>query len=449
MIDQQLLQHELPGLMLATIFMAAGIVSVTLWRMRSREPLLIWLGIFAFLYGARLAIGNQLIRAATGLSISKVILLIWIITCVILIPTVLFFRELFGPPWRKASNAWLWIQVVFAPIGIAVGFSRYRGNFWSLHPVITGAGSLFVIYVLLSRRRPESSTGLRWALVIFLVFVIATNLGLRPGGLDVEPIGFAVLIGGLAYAAAQRSTQRENKLREVEYELETARRIQTSILPRQLPAVAGLELAARYQPMTAVAGDFYDFLYDFLPVNDHALTILVADVSGHGVPAALIASMLKVAFQAQAEHAADPAKVLAGLNSVLSGQMEGRFVTASCAYIDMVSRTIAYAGAGHPPALLLRASGEVVELCENGLMLGPFRQAQFTSVRVAFECGDKLLLYTDGIIEAGDFDLEALKDFARKSPAEEKPAAFADRVMRTIARKVQDDDLTVVVAQAT
>ena len=176
-----------------------------------------------------------------------------------------------------------------------------------------------------------------------------------------------------------------------------ARRIQNSIIPESAPNLPGLRLAMRYQPMTSVAGDFFDFL----KTSETSLTILVADVSGHGVPAALVASMLKVCFASQRKQAADPANVLAELNMMLRDSLDGQYITAACAAIDFVAHTITYAGAGHPPALLLaRNRGEVMQLAENGLFLGPFPTATYSNMTVPFESGDKLLLYTDGILEA-------------------------------------------------
>src|SRR6202041_2762466 len=106
------------------------------------------------------------------------------------------------------------------------------------------------------------------------------------------------------------------QLQTIQKELETARQIQLSILPAEVPKLEGLDIAARYIPMTSVAGDFYDFIV----VDEKHLGILIADVSGHGMPAALIASMLKIALAAQVPHAADPAQVLSGLNQALCGK---------------------------------------------------------------------------------------------------------------------------------
>ena len=310
------------------------------------------------------------------------------ITSCILIPFVLFFRELFDAPWRRITNAWLWLQIIFASAGILLGVLGNRWDvFWTVNNVMAIAGSLYVVVVVFTRR-VTSPLALRWALGIFLGLVVITNLGFRFYGSDIEPFGFAVLIAGLGFTAAGRAMDREQKLLAVENELETARRIQASILPRTLPEVPGLKLSARYEPMTEVAGDFYDFLF----TGERSLTMLVADVSGHGVPAAMIASMLKAAFEAQADKAREPAKILAGLNVVLSRPLDGRFVTTACAFIDMENGFVTYAGAGHPPALVVRAGGEVVELAENGLMLGPFRNATYESVRVPFEQSDRLVL---------------------------------------------------------
>ena len=150
--------------------------------------------------------------------------------------------------------------------------------------------------------------------------------------------------------------QLAQQLLTIQKELETARQIQLSILPSEIPKIEGLDIAARYIPMTAVAGDFYDFIV----VDEKHIGILVADVSGHGMPAALIASMLKIALSAQVAHAADPAQVLLGLNQALCGKFQHHYVTAAYLFVDMQKRTLTYAGAGHPPLLLWGGSSKGV-----------------------------------------------------------------------------------------
>ena len=190
--------------------------------------------------------------------------------------------------------------------------------------------------------------------------------------------------------------QLEQQLSTITSELETARQIQLSIMPREIPQLKGLDIAARYIPMTSVAGDFYDFLV----VDEQRIGILVADVSGHGMPAALISSMLKIALASQGANAHEPALVLSGLNQALCGKFQGHYITAAYALIDTARHTICYAGAGHPPLLVMdQSTGTTRQIAENGLFLGYFPQATYSSVEVPFNEGDWVVLYTDGVVE--------------------------------------------------
>ena len=186
------------------------------------------------------------------------------------------------------------------------------------------------------------------------------------------------------------------QLIEINIELEMARQIQLSILPRDTPKLAGLDIVARYLPMTSVAGDFYDFIL----IDEQHVGILVADVSGHGLPSALIASMIQVALTAQVAHASDPAKVLSGLNRALCGKFEHNFVTAAYVYVDLEKKMMTYGGAGHPPLLFWsKSAGKVSEALENGLILGMFDEATYASLQLPIGAGDRVVLYTDGVPE--------------------------------------------------
>jgi sigma-B regulation protein RsbU (phosphoserine phosphatase) len=179
-------------------------------------------------------------------------------------------------------------------------------------------------------------------------------------------------------------------------ELEMAREIQLSILPQETPKIPGLEITARYVPMSSVAGDFYDFII----VDEKHVGVLIADVSGHGLPAALIASMLKFALAAESPHAHDPARVLAGLNQCLCGKFKRHFVTAAYVFVDMEKNSMRYASAGHPPLLLWRVStGCASEVLQNGLLLGLLPKETYSMVELPVEPGDKAVLCTDGILE--------------------------------------------------
>jgi sigma-B regulation protein RsbU (phosphoserine phosphatase) len=240
--------------------------------------------------------------------------------------------------------------------------------------------------------------------------------------------------------------QREQQLADIQKELDVARRIQLSILPSEFPTSGKFHVAARYVPMTSVAGDFYDYV---LADNSRA-GLLIADVSGHGVPAALIASMVKLAATSQRPQADDPAALLLGMNSALHGNTQSQFVTAAYVYLDAQAREFRYSAAGHPPMLLLR-DGKVSEIAENGLMLAAFDFATYDTIAHALQPRDRLVLYTDGIVEAINADGEFFgqENLARvlRDTITFTAHQAADRIIQAVQKwaSTQDDDLTVLV----
>jgi len=235
-------------------------------------------------------------------------------------------------------------------------------------------------------------------------------------------------------------------------ELEMARKIQLSILPHELPKIAGLDIAVRFQPMASVGGDFYDFIR----VDDTHLGILLADVSGHGLPSALIASMLQVALAAQVQHASEPGKVLAGLNKALCGKFTENFVTAAYLYVNIDKKTIRYAGAGHPPVVrYLGSNSKADTVVENGIVLGMVDEATYEALELPLESGDRYVLYTDGIVEAADPNEELYGTQRLMRFVEEKhllnTQQTADAILKEItawtgpeATRVQQDDMTLL-----
>src|SRR5499425_289948 len=236
-------------------------------------------------------------------------------------------------------------------------------------------------------------------------------------------------------------------------ELEMARQVQLSILPAEIPRLNGLEIVARYLPMRSVAGDFYDFLV----LDEKHLGILIADVSGHGLPSALIASMLQSALAWQCPHASDPGHVLSGLNRSINGKFESHFVTAAYLFVDLEKGTLQYSGAAHPPLLLWQAKlGRATEYVENGLMLGPFADPSYSSVSLPMEWGDRVVLFTDGLVEAKnssgkEFGVERVRHIL-ESKHDLRPGRFVDALLYGLSGWSEDaigssqsDDITLLV----
>ena len=253
----------------------------------------------------------------------------------------------------------------------------------------------------------------------------------------------------LREARAQLASQ----LLALDTELEMARQIQLSILPHSIPKLAGLDIAAHYLPMTSVAGDFYDFIL----IDDKHIGILIADVSGHGLPSALIASMLQVALTGQAAHAPEPGKVLVGLNRAFCGKFTHNFVTAAYVYVDLENNLMRYAGAGHPPMLQWRNStGKATQVLENGLVLGIMEEARYEALEFLIEPGDRYVLCTDGILEAANAAREQFGTDRLMRFIENHKHLEADQFSQTLLNDLsqwsnqtteqgQPDDITLVV----
>jgi sigma-B regulation protein RsbU (phosphoserine phosphatase) len=358
--------------------------------------------------------------------------------------------------WRKLA---LWSIGIFSVIG-AVGMVELflvhseRATQRAIHLIaVVVIPVLMVLLFVGGRSATREQKILRAGFFIFLVFIVHTNLAnieAIPHGPDLEFIGFVTFLGCLGYVAAARTQRNEEQLLTLNKELEIARGIQAGLLPEKSFSVAGLTAASRYIPATSVAGDFYDFL-----PKDGGLGVLIADVSGHGVPAALSASMVKVAITAQRDWADDPARVLSGLNSILCGNLQGQFVTAGYLYLDPRRGALAYAGAGHPPLLAWRGREKRVEAMEeNGLMLGIFPEGAYISMTAALEPGDRFVLYTDGIAEAPgvsgeEFGMDRFKSFLAEHAAS-SAQELCDALIKHVtawsgSTREQHDDLTLIV----
>jgi phosphoserine phosphatase RsbU/P len=259
-----------------------------------------------------------------------------------------------------------------------------------------------------------------------------------------------LLVTALGVFVAAKVFASERRLAAMTQELETARQIQQSILPRVLPSVAGLGVAARYVPTGEVAGDLYDVIH--APAG--GLAVLVADVSGHGVPAAIIASMVKIAAAAESGHADDPARVLTGINRALCGKFERAYVTALFAFFEPAGRRLRCASAGHPPPFLRRAGGSLDTLGCGGLVLGFDPAAEYTAADATLTPGDRVVFCTDALLEAERDDVlfgEGELQRWLAQPTDKPAGAYADALVQAAhvwARREGEslpDDLTLVV----
>jgi CheY-like chemotaxis protein len=233
-------------------------------------------------------------------------------------------------------------------------------------------------------------------------------------------------------------------------ELDDARAIQRSLLPHVLPTDERFELAVRYQPLAEVGGDAYFISTD----SNGDLLLQVADVTGHGISAALLGSMSKLALSAVAQD--DPAKLLEGANRLLTPQMpSGRFVTVVALAYDPRTGNVRSARAGHPPALVVhRSTGQVSELKGEGLPLGVLEESVYGNEQATLGIGDILVAYTDGITEACNrsnkmYGAQRLSEVLLKAPKTASAKEILDDLLKDFERfcdgRRLKDDVTIIV----
>jgi serine phosphatase RsbU (regulator of sigma subunit) len=443
------------GFVLATVGTTAVVLSAAYWRASGLA--LLSFGLLTSLYGVRLLVGVDALEPLFGLSPRAIAFTTAFLLYALPVPGLLYAEQIRGPGWRSSLRR-LW-QSGLVLAAVFVAYDAGAGRPWASLPayrafVIVVMVVLLPHVVLWRHRDPIERIARAIGTTTLALSVIHDNLvGFRllPWRASFEVFGIAAFILSLGVVTARRFFADQRELAVIESEMATARAIQSAILPHAPPAVRDLDIDVRYLPARSVAGD----IYDFLPLEDRRLGLLVADVTGHSVPAALIASMVKVAFSSQRAHADAPGRVLAEMNRVLCGHFEGRFVTAACVFVDAERPVIRYSLAGHPPPLLQRGStGEILELREGGLVLGLFPDASYPTGEAAFEPGDRVVLYTDGVTEArdgsgawfGDHELRTFVAAHRGATA----AAFGDALLAHLRRWAGrngdsfDDDVTVV-----
>jgi phosphoserine phosphatase RsbU/P len=443
----RIFHRDEPFLFLGAAFGTVALLCAGFSLLRRKfDPLLLWLAAFAFLYGQRLWLDTGLlaITLAGKESFARIRDVVNYLTP---IPAFLFFQSADLIPRRGKPFIYLLIGL-FAALAVITAFA---GRIPVLHIInnvlVIAALPWLLVRTYLMGPVNRDLVIMRRGLVCFVLLALWDNtLGRLFLHTNLEPFGFAVFLGCLGYVAARRTMQRDEDLIEIQKELDLARSIQLSLLPASFPDSPAFRIAARYVPMKSVAGD----LYDVLTTDAGHVGLLIADVSGHGVPAALIASMVKMAAVSQRDHVAHPARLLSGMNRALCGNTRGQYVTAAYAYLDAAKRELRYGAAGHPSILLLR-NGDVTEIAENGLLLAAVDGVSYADTTVPLEAGDRLLLYTDGLVEARNRAGEMFGDAALiaklRHTGRTAPAQAADSIIAAVQHwaSSQDDDLTVLI----
>jgi serine phosphatase RsbU (regulator of sigma subunit) len=367
------------------------------------------------------------------------------------IPFAIFFGVVMGGTWETIKAVYL-ISLVFSYANmLATWLAR-----WFLIPRLHRKEEV----------RGDRGRAIVTDVVAYAASAIAASLGaallihwtIYPGFLGsirqfavvaMYTLLFAALFIGMSYAYHfyKDSIARARS----EEELNLARRIQRSFLLSQFPARPGIEVHALNVSSKQVSGDFYDVV----PAGERAFLVCVADVSGKGVPAALLGSMLQASLRTQAPIASSVGAMVSNVNQMLcQGVANGQFATMFLGRVDEESMTLSYVNAGHNHPVLVRAGGKRELLDKGGPMVGILEGIPFEEAKVALAPGDRVVIYTDGLSEAMDaqqemYGDERLVDFAASLPVDQSARESTDSIMAGLSSFLNgeepQDDMTLMV----
>jgi sigma-B regulation protein RsbU (phosphoserine phosphatase) len=249
-----------------------------------------------------------------------------------------------------------------------------------------------------------------------------------------------------------RARERRRIQRRQDEELEEARQIQDRLLPKELPELAGYEVAAMSRPLCFVGGDYYNVMR----VSDRRTALVIADVAGKGLPAALLMSSLQAALTPLILQRLTPRELCRRLNRTMYDLTpSGRFVTLFYAMLDSVDHTLTYCNAGHNPPLLIRRDATCSELKTGGAVLGQFEDWAYEQRKLHMRSSDKLLLFTDGLVEVSNGQEEPFGENRLIRLTRENSHASAAELMALLIRSAAQhnggnfqDDASLIVLRA-
>lgn len=288
--------------------------------------------------------------------------------------------------------------------------------------------------------------------VIGLIYVDTRNL-VRP--FTQEDLSLLTVMANVAAIRIEqaRLSEVEQAERVLARELEQAAEIQRGLLPSSAPSLQGIDLDGMNYPCRGVGGDYFDYF----PFPDGRVGVVVADVAGKGMPAAMMMSNMQAHMQVFTETAQEPAELVKRLNRSVAARCPGnRFITFFIGLLDPATGEMSYCNAGHNPPLLIRKNGTVEQLEGGGMILGIFSGAEYTDHRVTLDEGDLLALFSDGVTEAcqpdredefGEERLAALLAANMMLPSKEVIAKVMETLSQWNGGMSFADDVTVVIVR--
>ena len=348
--------------------------------------------------------------------------------------------------------AWLPLVLVLGAFG-AVAYADHLVVSISLvylYILPLGVGAIFL--------RGKISYSLIAVCILFHDYNSPRNL--NPGLRIFHNLSAMLCFGFVVYLIQRYIEQREALAKTIQqqrddllHDVELAAQVQRLFLPVGKPAIAGLQIAGMMQPARGVSGDYYDYI----PIDAHSIQIVIADVAGKGVPAALLMSATAAAMQLEANHDRNMLEIVGRLNAGIRSVSDGeRYVTLLLAEIDARARTLRYVNCGHNPALRYRAKTDTLTRMNSTCLpigISPEEICELTSADLI--AGDVLVFYTDGVTEAEnqfgeEFGMERLSAVVRRGSSLSAEGLMGD-IFSSAAEFCSEagfnDDVTILVVK--
>ncbi|HOS39349.1 MAG TPA: 7TM diverse intracellular signaling domain-containing protein [Spirochaetota bacterium] len=400
-----------------------------------------------------------------------------------------------APAWNSMAN----VVLVFVSFSFAMQFSRHyllMGRHWPLlarimdgltavgvlcagltvfvdRTMMTHASNLlpacgvvvFIAVGVLALRRKSRAARyflVAWgAYIVGVTLFILKNLGVLPAniitmydiqaGSAIEIILFSLGLADRINELRREREQSQQRLLTIQHEMDVAQRIQNSLLPGTIPRLAGAAITVRYAPARCIGGDYYDFAQ----TGPSSCGVLIADTSGHGIPAAIISSALRLSFHEQRKITHRPPALIRGMNEMLIGNIGNQYITAGYVFVDLAAMTAQYVNAGHQPLCIVdRADGAIRQVSPKGIILGWRQFDDFELCEFPLAQNQRLIFITDGYVEcrngAGELFghdrlVEAFREL-RALPPDECIDALDERISAWNAGRDEfEDDRTILI----
>jgi serine phosphatase RsbU (regulator of sigma subunit) len=276
----------------------------------------------------------------------------------------------------------------------------------------------------------------------------------EPNAYDHDDLELLEAFASLAAISLERARQHEEILekRRLEEELSIAKRIQKTFLPQKRPQLPGFDISGINIPSEEVGGDYYDFI----PITESQIGIVIADVSGKGIPAALIMASVRAGLIAEIRNNYAIRSIMVKVNNLLfESTASDIFVTAVYGVLDPKNRIFTFSNAGHNAPILRRADGEMKYLTEGGMALGMFENSKYEERPLGVDPGEIIVFYTDGVTEAKNDKQEEFGTRRLKQVMDDSHHLGARQIRENIYEAVkeftglshQEDDLTMIVVK--